>query len=1031
MGPLSNTEIESYPHAGFSHPGMTSATAAATTGGPASAPGPPPRTALDRSPRKIKCFPMMNPQEQSLNITPEDNLACQSIEVFEATPDIIAEYTRSQTGSLKTVVPKQVGLRCLHCSRIPQSAPDSLSMGAYKMAFPASLASMADCVRLVADNHLVSCSVAPPEIQVACQRALTKRRQEYGTEGRNLAFSGDDNDRTRATLIDFCVEFCQQMGIANKPQHKSGIEFVAADSSAAMTPGGMSEREAPSYERVVPPSTYFDRMGYPTPYDFSRPGGFGEPIAPTPLQRRRDRPVDQAIAPSADEATPSSAGYPTPYSTQKPHHGSDYGGGNDEMATPAQPNFEGREGSGSYPTPQAGQKAIHGSPADYQQQYELPSNFPFYQESNRTWHCKFCAHVPPQFRDPQAIWSSPSGGPPPGNFIDQHLSSCRAYHQGYPSPPTMYPPPAGFGLPSYGGPYGPPPGLWEAHAGMHPQPIPFPHTHDPHYPYPHGPSHPDPSGVGRFHPGGQEDPGSMFAEHQRSRSVSVAAGSAPSIGARSAGLPTGSAAADAMAHSINYLIQFEKEYYERDPENATIPKLVMEEDRLLLTDYFFFLMKQLRLCRFSEADRKTRGGKREKVKIGYGGLQCIHCSDLPMSRKFFWSNVDRLANSFAEIPGHVLKCKRCPPQTKEALLQLKQGHPEQMAKLPRGSQKVFFRRMWRRLHDEDPPDDVATASPGGTAGKSTVPTKTNSPQAVENKSPEKDSLGSKKSSDVSPSSGGSDETTLVVQRTAKDAAKALAATANQSAPPTPLSPSSRILLAIPEDKEWLSEKDCFIRKQLEVFCATEDDVAAAQADRKYPVQVGQVGIRCIHCSIAHGSDAVGHGIAYPFTVSGIHESVREFHRLHLDSCENLPAAVKTKLATLGASSLSSVLRKYYILAAKALGLRDTKELGIRSGGESAPIGSQAAFSFAETDDFSSQIKEDTDEGVSFPAEDATDKNSESEIQSTLQVKEEAKLAESSDSKGVKRSPERALGCSDDSQPQQKAAKREISDESTA
>jgi hypothetical protein len=52
-------------------------------------------------------------------------------------------------------------------------------------------------------------------------------------------------------------------------------------------------------------------------------------------------------------------------------------------------------------------------------------------------------------------------------------------------------------------------------------------------------------------------------------------------------------------------------------------------------------------------------------------------------------------------------------------------------------------------------------------------------------------------------------------------------------------------LAIPEDKEWLSEKDCFIRKQLEVFCATEDDVAAAQADRKYPVQVSQVGIRYV------------------------------------------------------------------------------------------------------------------------------------------------------------------------------------------
>jgi hypothetical protein len=88
-------------------------------------------------------------------------------------------------------------------------------------------------------------------------------------------------------------------------------------------------------------------------------------------------------------------------------------------------------------------------------------------------------------------------------------------------------------------------------------------------------------------------------------------------------------------------------------------------------------------------------------------------------------------------------------------------------------------------------------------------------------------------------------------------------------------------------------------------------------------------------------------VAFPFAISGIYESVREFQRLHLDSCENLPAATKAKLAAFkGSSSLSSVLRKYYVLAAKALGLQDTRE-GIRSGGESIPLGSQAAFSFSD------------------------------------------------------------------------------------
>ena len=375
---------------------------------------------------------------------------------------------------------------------------------------------------------------------------------------------------------------------------------------------------------------------------------------------------------------------------------------------------------------------------------------------------------------------------------------------------------------------------------------------------------------------------------------------------------------------------------------------MLDEDKLLLTDYFFHLMRQLRLCRFGESDRKTRGGKREKIKIGYGGLQCIHCADLPMSRKFFWSNVDRLANSFAEIPGHILKCKRCPQPCKDALMQLKLGHPDQMSKLPRGSQKVFFRRMWSRLHAGDPDGDDRQPSPKSVEG-TTVKAPSSPPSAINTRLDEEPG-DAKKSPDHSPSSGGSEETTLVVQRSAVEAAKALADSSRQPEPVAPLSPSSRVLLAIPEDKEWLSEKDCFIRKQLEVFCATEEDVARARADRKYPVSVGQVGIRCIHCSIALGHEASGSAIAYPFTISGINESVREFHRLHLDHCENLPAATKAKLDKLGASSLSSVLRRYYLLAARALGLRDTKGKGIQAGAESSPIGSQAAFTFEDGDE---------------------------------------------------------------------------------
>lgn len=78
------------------------------------------------------------------------------------------------------------------------------------------------------------------------------------------------------------------------------------------------------------------------------------------------------------------------------------------------------------------------------------------------------------------------------------------------------------------------------------------------------------------------------------------------------------------------------------------------EDKKLITDYFFFLMRQLEVCNFEESDRKAR--KRENIKLGFGGLKCRHCTHKTgtSGRKFFWSNVDRLANSFAEIPAHIM-----------------------------------------------------------------------------------------------------------------------------------------------------------------------------------------------------------------------------------------------------------------------------------------------------------------------------------------------------------------------------------------
>lgn len=141
--------------------------------------------------------------------------------------------------------------------------------------------------------------------------------------------------------------------------------------------------------------------------------------------------------------------------------------------------------------------------------------------------------------------------------------------------------------------------------------------------------------------------------------------------------------------------------FEEENSDFSEEPLVLPEDKLLLTDYFYYVNKQLKRCHFTDEDRKTKGGKRESIEVGFAGLECIHCAvNVSGSRKFFWSDANRLANSFSEITRHLQKCRLCPADVKQALKDLKQLHPEQMAKLPRGSQTEFLRKMWKRLHHQ-------------------------------------------------------------------------------------------------------------------------------------------------------------------------------------------------------------------------------------------------------------------------------------------------------------------------------------------
>jgi len=259
--------------------------------------------------------------------------------------------------------------------------------------------------------------------------------------------------------------------------------------------------------------------------------------------------------------------------------------------------------------------------------------------------------------------------------------------------------------------------------------------------------------------------------------------------------------------------------------------IVQPEDLPLITDYFRFLMSQFEPCKFQELDRTARGGKRESIEIGFAGLQCRHCNvnsnhsddsktnqhqvetsskartvKVVRGRKFFWSNVDCLANSISEFSSHLTRCRSCPPEIKVMMGELKEVHPMQAAKVSKGSQKAFLRRVWTRIHhgscenddDDDEDDDDAMNGDDVVACSSQIMIPSRSDHYHRNR--------------------------LLL---------------------------SKVTLMDKNDNDTLSWSalDRLLHRNIEVFEANDQDVQESEMTPN-PVLLGQVGLRCIHCAVS-------------------------------------------------------------------------------------------------------------------------------------------------------------------------------------
>jgi len=296
---------------------------------------------------------------------------------------------------------------------------------------------------------------------------------------------------------------------------------------------------------------------------------------------------------------------------------------------------------------------------------------------------------------------------------------------GYPHPGVPIP-----GMYGYPGmvPFPPPSGNFAAAAvamgGMPmapqvaiPPPPGYPMMHHPH-------SHP-PQGLAPM-PGGV--PGLNHAQHQQQMTAPGMQGTGGAGVATSGHTDSGPVMTDAYIESlitIDVVVSKNGETSKTDSTKAlakpiddnssakddmNIP-LVVPKDRDLIPDALFVALGQMKPCQLQQSDRvgcyKTR-------TLKFLGMSCKHCGGQPGFGRYFPNSVRSLAQTTTSqtILKHIGgKCRFCPPNVRKAVLELQrqQAHKEHLTTgRPRyGSRKIFFQRMWARLHGQSEDGETA------------------------------------------------------------------------------------------------------------------------------------------------------------------------------------------------------------------------------------------------------------------------------------------------------------------------------------
>ena len=140
------------------------------------------------------------------------------------------------------------------------------------------------------------------------------------------------------------------------------------------------------------------------------------------------------------------------------------------------------------------------------------------------------------------------------------------------------------------------------------------------------------------------------------------------------------------------------------------------------------------------------------------------------------------------------------------------------------------------------------------------------------------------------------------------------------------------LLYISTDDAVLSENQIVLRKQIEFFEASLDDVGRTTSGRRHPILMNQVGIQCRHCSSIPARYRQRGAIYYPAKLTGIYQASQNMAVAHMANlCQFIDSETKERLQTYqkARAAMGHGGKHYWADTARAQGVVESEEGGLR------------------------------------------------------------------------------------------------------